>query len=60
MTDSTLEQAYRQRLEEARRELMEDGWEVLPADRLAELPDPWATRHRTSWPGEAGRSWSAK
>ena len=40
MTDSTLEQAYRQRLEEARRELMEDGWEVLPADRLAELPAP--------------------
>jgi hypothetical protein len=35
-----MEQAYRLRLEEARRELTADGWEVLPADRLGDMIGP--------------------
>lgn len=37
MSESPMEQAYRLRLEEARRELTDDGWEVVSADQLADV-----------------------
>ena len=40
MSESPMEEEYRLRLEEARRELAADGWKIVPADQMAELPVP--------------------